>query len=50
MFDEVKLITLILKFRRNHSLSINSCDTEGHEHWRYVDILECTAHRVLTTD
>ena len=50
MLDEIQLITLELQFRRNHLLGIHSRDTERHKHRRYVDVLEGSAHRVLSTD
>ena len=50
VLDEIELITFIFEFRRDDLLCVNSGDTEGHEHRRDIDILECSAHGVLSSD
>ena len=50
MLDQIKPVAFIFEFRRDHLLCIDSSDTERHEHRRHVDVLECSAHRVLTSD
>ena len=50
VLDQIKLVAFVFELRRDHLLSVNGSDTESHEHRRYVDILECSAHRVLTSD
>ena len=50
MLDKVNLVAFPFEFRRNHLVSINRGDTECHEHRRNIDVLESTAHRILSTD
>ena len=50
MSDKVELVAFILEFRRDHLACVHCSDTESHEHRRYVDVLECSAHRVLSSD
>ena len=50
MLDEIEPVALVLEFRRDHLACIDCGDTEGHEHRRHIDVLECSAHRVLSSD
>ena len=50
MLDQIKPVAFIFEFRRDNLLCIDSSDTERHEHRRHIDVLECSAHRVLASD
>ena len=50
MLDQIKLIAFVLEFRRDDLLCIDCRDTECHKHRRDIDVLECSAHRVLASD
>ena len=50
MLDQIETVALIFKFWRNDLTGIDCSDTESHEHRRYIDVLECSAHGVLTSD
>ena len=50
MAKKVDIFACCLEVSRNHFVSIDHSDTKGDECWRHVDVLECTAHRVFTTD
>ena len=50
VLNQVQAIASLLELRADSLACIECCDTERNEGWRYVDILECSAHRVLTTN
>ena len=50
MPDQIKLVAFVFEFRGYDLLGVNGGDTEGHEHRRDIDILERSAHGVLSSD
>ena len=47
---DIYIVSRSLELGADNRAGIDSRNTESHKHRRHVDVLECSAHRILASD